>query len=57
MREFYVIRYLPEVPLDRRRHAQTVGRFETWADADDARELREHASQLEAVGPRTDRSA
>jgi hypothetical protein len=54
---FYVIRYQPDVPLDERKHSQTLGRFETWADADAERERREHASLLEAVGPRSERAA
>lgn len=57
MSTFYVLRYRSEVPLDRRKHAQTFGRFATWVDADDERERREHAGLLEAVGPRTERAS
>ncbi|AJR18026.1 hypothetical protein GUY44_07605 [Pimelobacter simplex] len=34
---FYVLRYLPEVPMDRRKHASTAGRFPTWLDAEEQR--------------------
>lgn len=34
---FYVVRYLPEIPMDRRKHPATLGRFPTWLDAEDHR--------------------
>lgn len=47
--DFYALRYLPEVPLKERKHAATVGRFETWLDAEDARAASAKAHQLEVV--------
>lgn len=49
MAEFYALRYLPEVMLKDRKHQQTLGRFETFADADDARVARPASDLLEVV--------
>ena len=49
---FYALRYQEHVPVDRRKHADTLGRFDTWLDADDARLLQPNADLLEVVGPR-----
>lgn len=46
---FYALRYLPGVPLNQRKHAPTVGRWETWLDAEDARLARPTADLLEVV--------
>lgn len=50
---FYVLRYTDHVPVDHRKHAHTLGRFESWVDADDARVRGAVAELLEVVGPRT----
>jgi hypothetical protein len=49
---FYALRYRPEVKIDQRKHAHTLGRWPTWADADDARERTPVSGLLEVVGPR-----
>ena len=46
---FYALRYLPLVPLTKRKHEPTVGRFETWLDAEVARETRPGKDLLEVV--------
>lgn len=54
METFYVIRYTEHVPVDHRKHAHTLGRFDSWVSADDARVSSPVAELLEVVGPRTD---
>lgn len=49
MSAFYALRYASEVPLEQRKHAQTLGRFESWVEADEERERRAHARLLEVV--------
>lgn len=34
---WHVLRYRPEVPMDRRAHSATLGRFSTWLDAEEKR--------------------
>jgi hypothetical protein len=48
-REHYTLRYLPHVPFDVRKHAQTLGRWSEWVDAEDERERRPDADLLEVV--------
>lgn len=49
MGTFHALRYRPEVPLNRRKHGPTLGRFESWIDAEDARVERFNAELLEVV--------
>lgn len=35
--EFYVVRYLPDVDLKKRKHEFTVGRFASFGEAEDHR--------------------
>lgn len=49
MTGFYALRYLPSVPLRDRKHAATVGRFETYGEAVDALDLRPAKGLLEIV--------
>lgn len=46
---FYVLRYLPTVPLNKRFHRFTLGRFGTYGDADDARDASPVRDQLEVL--------
>lgn len=46
---FYALRYIPGIPLKDRKHAPTVGRWNTWVDAEDARLERPHPERLEVV--------
>lgn len=50
---FYALRFLPHVAVkDRKHHLTQPGgraRFDTWVEADDARELSPVADQLEVV--------
>lgn len=49
METFYALRYLATVPLKKRKHGPTVGRFETWIDAEDERLMRHGSDLLEVV--------
>lgn len=53
MGKFYALRFLPHVPVKDRKHHLTQprgqARFDTWLDADDARELSPAANLLEVV--------
>lgn len=33
----FVVRYLPHVPINQRKHQPTVGSFNTWLDAENHR--------------------
>lgn len=46
---FYALRYLPHVAVKDRKHEHTLGRFDTWVEADDARVLTPVADVLEVV--------
>jgi len=46
---FYAFRFLDTVPLRERRHSETVGRFETYEDAEAARDSRRLGDLLEVV--------
>lgn len=35
--DFYVVRYLPQVPLNKRKHEFTLGTFSSWDAAEDHR--------------------
>lgn len=52
---FHALRYLPTVPLKERKHVPTLGRWDSWLEAEDARLLLPTAGLLEVV-PREDRS-
>lgn len=45
----YFIRYCKDVPVHERFHSSTVGRFDSWVDAEDARVLKSNAQDLEVV--------
>lgn len=57
MTGFYALRYVPDVDVKQRKHVHTLGRFPTWADAEDARTLSPVAALLEVVGPRQERAS
>lgn len=44
---FHVLRYAREVPMDRRPHAPTVGRFTSWLAAEEQRLAQPNAADLE----------
>jgi hypothetical protein len=46
---FYAVRYQAQVALKHRKHAPTVGRFETWVDAEDHRLAQFNSDLLEVV--------
>jgi hypothetical protein len=46
---FYALRYVANVPLPERKHDLTLGRFDTFADAEAARRSRPNADDLEVV--------
>jgi hypothetical protein len=46
---FYVLRYLPEVPLTARHHASTEGRYPTWGEAEDARQAMWNGRDLDVL--------
>lgn len=54
---FYVLRYAAGTDLRDSKHEHTLGRFETWSDAEAARTLRPTPWRdlLEVRGPRSDR--
>jgi hypothetical protein len=47
----YTLRYLPGVDMHRRTHAETVGNWPSWVDAEDARQALPSgkAEELEVV--------
>lgn len=47
MKTFYVVRYLPGVPLKDRKHRFTLGSFTTFSDAEDHRTAQPVAELLE----------
>lgn len=50
---FYALRYLPHVSILKRKHIFTLGRFETYDEADAARERTPVAGLLEVVERQT----
>ncbi len=52
---FHVVRYSPEVPMDRRPHAPTVGRFPTWLAAEEHRLAQDNQDDLQ-VEQRTEKA-
>jgi len=49
MSTFYALRFLPTVPLRQRRHHATVGRFESYDEAETARTGRTLGPLLKVV--------
>ena len=49
MTTFYAIRYVTGTPLRDRKHEPTIGRFDNWGSAEDARLGRFNAHLLEVV--------
>lgn len=49
MKTVYVLRYVDGVDLKDRAHSETLGRWSTWAAADDAREASPKRDQLEVL--------
>lgn len=46
---FYALRYVEGTDIRDRKHSQTLGRWDTFGEADDARVLRPNADLLEVV--------
>lgn len=45
----YVLRYVAGTPLKDRPHSETLGRWPSWVDAEEARERSPRRDQLEVV--------
>lgn len=54
MSTFYVLRYIAGTPLSKRKHAPTLGRHMTYADAEAARRAAPEPERLEVLARSTE---